>query len=92
MNLGDRLYAIEAKSAVTATPDFFNGFTPFAEREGNTALPAQIENDVVYGGEASQQRRGSLRGGMWEDSACRESERIYSRTNTGMFQKTLTRN
>ncbi|MBU1404621.1 MAG: hypothetical protein KKE83_07265 [Proteobacteria bacterium] len=65
VNFGDRLYAIEAKSAVTATPDFFKGFAPFAEGEGYTALPAHIENAVVYGGEASQQRRGSLRGGMW---------------------------
>lgn len=56
VNLGDRLYAIEAKSAATATPDFFKGFAPFAERVGNTGLPSQIENAVVYGGEASQQR------------------------------------
>jgi len=56
VNLGDRLHAIEAKSAATATPDFFKGFTPFAERVANTGLPAQIENAVVYGGEASQQR------------------------------------
>lgn len=56
VNLGDRLYAIGAKSAATATPDFLKGFAPFAERVGNTGLPAQIENAVVYGGEASQQR------------------------------------
>ncbi|MHB1226137.1 MAG: ATP-binding protein [Desulfurivibrionaceae bacterium] len=56
VNLGDRLHAIEAKSAATATPDFFKGFAPFAERVANTGLPAQIENAVVYGGEASQQR------------------------------------
>jgi hypothetical protein len=56
VNLGDRLCAIEAKSAATAATDFFNGFAPFAERVRNSDLPARIENAVVYGGEESQQR------------------------------------
>ena len=56
MNLGDRLCAIEIKSAATVVPDFFKHFAPFAERVRNTELPARIENVVVYGGEPSQQR------------------------------------
>lgn len=56
MNLGDRLCAIEIKSAATVTADFFKRFEPFSERVRNTDLPARIENSVVYGGEVSQQR------------------------------------
>ncbi len=56
MNFGDRLCAIEVKSAATAAADFFKSFEPFAERIRNTDLPSRIENVVVYGGEASQQR------------------------------------
>ena len=56
MNLGDRLCAVEVKSAATAAADFFKRFEPFAERVRNTDLPARVENVVVYGGEVSQQR------------------------------------
>lgn len=56
MNLGDRLCAIEIKSAATVAADFFRHFESFAERVRHTGLPSRIENVVVYGGEASQQR------------------------------------
>lgn len=68
VNLGDRLCVVEAKSAATATADFFNGFAPFAERTGNTGLPTRIENIVVYGGETSQQR-SAARLIAWRDVA-----------------------
>jgi len=55
-NLGDRLCAIEIKSAATVAPDFFKSFAPFAERIRDTDLPAIIANIVVYGGELSQCR------------------------------------
>ncbi len=55
-NLGDRLCAIEIKSAATVAPDFFKSFAPFAERIRDTDLPAIIANIVVYGGELSQLR------------------------------------
>jgi predicted AAA+ superfamily ATPase len=56
MNLGDRLCAIEIKSAATAAQEFFQHFAAFSERVRNTELPSRIENIVVYGGEPSQQR------------------------------------
>lgn len=59
VNLGDRLCAIEVKSAATVTADFFKRFEPFSERVSNTDLPSRIENSVVYGGEVSQQRSGA---------------------------------
>lgn len=59
VNLGDRLCAIEVKSAATATVDFFKRFEPFSERVRDTDLPSRIENSVVYGGEVSQQRSGA---------------------------------
>lgn len=64
--LGDRLYAVEAKSAATATADFFKGFAAFAERVGDTGPSAGIENIVVYGGEKSQ-RRSAARLVAWRD-------------------------
>ncbi|MDA8165356.1 MAG: ATP-binding protein [Desulfobacteraceae bacterium] len=56
VDLGDRLWAIEAKSAATIAPDFLKNFEPFAERVRDSGQPAQIENAVVYGGESSQLR------------------------------------
>ena len=66
VHLGDRLYAVEAKSAATTTGDFFKGFAAFAERIGASGLPAEIENVVVYGGERSQQR-SAARVIAWRD-------------------------
>jgi hypothetical protein len=63
---GDRLHAIEIKSAATVAPDFFKCFGPFSERVRSTGLPAQIENVVVYGGEASQ-LRSTARIIAWKD-------------------------
>lgn len=59
VNLGNRLCAIEVKSAATVAADFFKCFEPFSERVRNTDLPSRIENIVVYGGESSQQRSGA---------------------------------
>ena len=56
VNLGDRLCAIEVKSAAMATADFFRRVEPFAERMRDTDLPSRIESMVVCGGEASQER------------------------------------
>jgi hypothetical protein len=56
VNLGDRLCAIEVKSAATAAADFFGRVEPFAERVRNTDLPSRIESIVISGGEASQER------------------------------------
>lgn len=56
VDLGDRLCAIEVKSAATVAPDFFKGFSPFAERIRGTGLPSRIDNVVVYGGDSSQTR------------------------------------
>ncbi|MBU0483648.1 MAG: DUF4143 domain-containing protein [Proteobacteria bacterium] len=63
---GARLHAIEIKSAATVAPDFFKCFAPFSERVRSTGLPAQIENVVVYGGEASQ-LRSTARIIAWKD-------------------------
>lgn len=56
VNCGDRLLAIEAKSAATISPDFFRHFETFAERIRGTGLPQHIVNRVVYGGESAQAR------------------------------------
>lgn len=53
---GERLCAVEVKSAATAAHDFFKPFAPFAERVRSVGALAQIDNVVVYGGESSQQR------------------------------------
>jgi hypothetical protein len=56
----------DSKSAATAATDFFGHFEPFAERVRNTDLPSRIDNVVVYGGEASQQR-SAARLVAWRD-------------------------
>lgn len=66
MNLGNRLCAIEIKSAATVAQDFFKHFGPFAEAVRQPELPARIENIVVYGGEQSQ-RRSTVRILAWRD-------------------------
>ncbi|MFN2354303.1 MAG: ATP-binding protein [Desulfopila sp.] len=53
---GDCLHAIEVKSAATAAADFFKGFDQIAERIATAGLSLSLDNVVVYGGEASQQR------------------------------------
>lgn len=63
---GDRLCAIEVKSASTVAADFFKCFEPFSERVSNSGLPTLIENVVVYGGEASQ-LRSTARVVAWKD-------------------------
>jgi predicted AAA+ superfamily ATPase len=63
---GDRLCAIEVKSASTIAADFFKCFEPFSERVRSTGLPALIDNVVVYGGEASQ-LRSTARVIAWKD-------------------------
>lgn len=65
VSLGDRLYAVEAKSAATATAEFFKGFAAFAGRMGDPG-PAEIANVVVYGDESSQQR-SAARLVAWRD-------------------------
>lgn len=65
-DLGDRLCAIEIKSASTVASDFFKCFEPFSERVRKTGHPAKIENVVVYGGEASQ-LRSTARVIAWKD-------------------------
>ncbi|MBA3016387.1 MAG: DUF4143 domain-containing protein [Proteobacteria bacterium] len=66
VDLGDRLCAIEVKSAATIATDFFKCFDPFAGRISNTNLPSQIENIVIYGGETSQ-LRSKARIIAWKD-------------------------
>lgn len=56
VNLGDRLLAIEIKSAATVASDFFKHFETFAERMRGTGLPERVDNIVVFGGEPSQPR------------------------------------
>lgn len=53
---GDRLHAIEIKSAATVAQDFFKHFQYLPDRIKHTTLPPTIVNQVIYGGEASQQR------------------------------------
>jgi predicted AAA+ superfamily ATPase len=66
VNLGDRLYAIEIKSAATVAADFFKHFAAFAERTRGTGLPEHIKNVVVFGGEPSQVRSAASVVG-WRD-------------------------
>jgi predicted AAA+ superfamily ATPase len=66
LNLGDRLCAIEVKSAATAAADAFGCFAPFAERVRHTDLPSRVDNVVVYGGEVSQER-STARLVAWRD-------------------------
>ncbi|MBU0482670.1 MAG: ATP-binding protein [Proteobacteria bacterium] len=67
VNRGDRLSAVEVKSGATVAGDFLQCFAPFAERISNTTLPKDIDNIVVYGGEASQQR-STARVIAWKDA------------------------
>lgn len=53
---GDRLHAIEIKSAATVAQDFFKHFQYLPERIKHTTLPSTIVNQIIYGGETSQQR------------------------------------
>jgi len=53
---GEELYAIEIKSAATASTEFFKHFRHFPARMQGTGLPSAIKNCVVYGGDDSQQR------------------------------------
>ena len=66
VNRADLLSSIEIKSGGTIVGDFFKCFTPFAERISKTVLPKKIDNIVVYGGKASQQR-SSARVIAWKD-------------------------
>jgi len=50
------LHAIEIKSGITVSTDFFKHFQRLPDRLKNTRLPSDIHNHVVYGGEQSQQR------------------------------------
>lgn len=70
VNCGDRLLAIEAKSAATISPDFFRHFETFAERMRGTELPQHIVNRVVYGGESAQARSSA------EVISCRNAGQI----------------
>jgi hypothetical protein len=56
VNRGDRLIAVESKSAATVAPEFFKHFEPLAERLLGTSLPQRIERVVVYGGDDTQER------------------------------------
>lgn len=64
---GDRLIAIEAKSAATVSPEFFRHFETFAERVRETGLAEHILNLVVYGGESAQSRSAARVIG-WRDA------------------------
>jgi uncharacterized protein len=51
---GDRLIAVEAKSATTVAADFFDGFARFDPGLAAAGLP--MERVVVYGGDSAQRR------------------------------------
>jgi hypothetical protein len=56
VNRGDRLCAVEIKSAATVAPEFFRHFDAFAERVRGPLVPQRIDNFVVFGGERPEPR------------------------------------